>query len=576
MLDVTKEPWPPVESYQEVFADRQWRLMKMRQTSNGVAAAKIFYRTRPLQFIKHWGVCVEPRDASGGINALTLLPFIPFRKQVELIKFLHALVQERESGLVEKSRDMGATWTCVLFAVWLWCFWPGAVIGFGSRGSDEVDQIGNPNSIIEKVRIAIRAIPEELLPIGFDLKYHMPFMRIINPETNAMINGDVGDNIGRGGRSLVYFKDESAHYVHPELVEAALSENAAIQVDLSSVHGIGTVFHRRREAGVEWEPNAELPKGRTRVFVLDWRDHPGKTQEWYDTRRQKFEDEGLLHIFAQEVDRDYSASMEGVIIPAQWVKAAIDAHIRIGLKDDGLWGAGLDVADEGGDTNAITIRKGIICKEVGEWGARDPGVTTRKVIAAVQDILPLELQYDCVGIGVAVKSEVNRLLDEKLIPKKLRLVPWNAAASPLWKDKRVVEHDNSSPLNEDFYENLKAQAWWQVKLKFQNTWRVFNDPEYKSGWKAEDLISLDSKSIGPVMHKLVKELSQPVFTQSKKLKLLVDKKPQGAKSPNLADSFVMAFWPAQEKRPLVVSSNTVQRAMLPNKYSLNRAMMGRR
>jgi phage terminase large subunit len=576
MLDIVKEPWPPVDYYQDVFAERQLRLMGMRGDPERIAAAKVFYRTRPLLFIKHWGVCIEPREASGSVNALTLLPFIPFKKQVDLIKFLYAILQERESGLVEKSRDMGATWTCVLFAVWLWLFWPGAVVGFGSRGSDEVDQIGNPNSILEKVRIALRALPEEFYPAGFDPKYHMSFMRIVNPETSAMINGDVGDNIGRGGRSLVYFCDESAHYVHPELVEAALSENAAVKVDISSVHGIGTVFHRRREAGVEWEPGVELPKGRTRVFVLDWRDHPGKTQDWYDQRRQKFEDEGLLHIFAQEVDRDYSASVEGVIIPAQWIKAAIDAHIRVGLKDDGLWGAGLDIADEGGDTNAITIRKGIVCKEVGEWGARDPGETTRKVIAAVHDILPLELQYDCIGIGVSVKSEVNRLRDEGKISKKLRLVPWNAAAAPLWKEKRVVEYDKNSPLNEDFYQNLKAQAWWQVRQKFQNTWRIFNDPDYNTGWKADDLISLDSKSIGPVMHKLVKELSQPTFTQSSKLKLMVDKKPQGAKSPNLADSFVMAYWRAVEKRPLIVTNAMVQRAMLPNMYSLHRAQMRRR
>ena len=28
-------------------------------------------------------------------------------------------------------------------------------------------------------------------------------------------------SIGRGGRKLIYFKDESAHYEHPEMIEAA-------------------------------------------------------------------------------------------------------------------------------------------------------------------------------------------------------------------------------------------------------------------------------------------------------------------------------------------------------------------
>lgn len=585
MLDTTKEPWPA--DYKSKLIWRQRSRLKIRKLVDTAPfeereivrqAWKKFYSTRALVFITHWGVVVEPRDAGG--HALTTLPFIPFKRQQDLIQFITELLRDRESGLVEKSRDMGATWTCVWISVWLWLFWGGAQIGWGSRSARLVDIIGNPDSIMEKVRIAIRNVPKFLRPTGFSLRDHMPIMRVINPETGATITGDIGDNIGRGGRSLIYFKDESAHYEHPEMVEAALSENAAIQLDISSVHGIGTVFHRRREAGVDWYPGAEMEKGRTRVFVMDWRDHPGKSQEWYDVKKKKATEEGLLHIFAQEIDRDYSASVEGVIIKSEWIQASIDAHIRLGLKDDGLWGAGLDVADEddgSNDRNAIVLRKGIVCKEAGEWGARDPGVTTRNVVAAVQDILPLELQYDCIGIGVAVKSEYNRLVETKACPKTLRLVPWNAGAAPLWPDKRVNPGDKKSPLNEDFFHNLKAQAWWHAARRFQNTWRIFNDPEYaKGGWTAEDLISLDSKSIGGVLPKLVKELSQPTMTKSTKLKLLVDKMPEGAKSPNLGDSFVMAYFPAEERKPFKISSGVLQRSRIPNISPLNRALSRRR
>jgi hypothetical protein len=30
------------------------------------------------------------------------------------------------------------------------------------------------------------------------------------------------------------------------------------------------------------------------IFVLDWRDHPGKDDKWYSERKAKFRDEGLL------------------------------------------------------------------------------------------------------------------------------------------------------------------------------------------------------------------------------------------------------------------------------------------
>ena len=160
-------------------------------------------------------------------------------------------------------------------------------------------------------------------------------MKIINPDTGATITGESGKNIGRGGRSMIYFKDESAHYERPELIEAALGDNTDVQIDVSSVHGSANVFYRRRTTGEVWEPDKVMPKGKTRVFVFDWRDHPGKPQSWYDLRRARAETEGLLHIFAQEVDRDYLASMDKILISPAWVKAAIDAHKKLGFDESG-------------------------------------------------------------------------------------------------------------------------------------------------------------------------------------------------------------------------------------------------
>jgi hypothetical protein len=34
-------------------------------------------------------------------------------------------------------------------------------------------------------------------------------------------------------------------------------------------------------------------------------------------------------VLAQEVDIDYAASVEGVLIPSAWVQAAVDAHIKL-------------------------------------------------------------------------------------------------------------------------------------------------------------------------------------------------------------------------------------------------------
>ena len=62
---------------------------------------------------------------------------------------------------------------------------------------------------------------------------------------------------------------------------------------------------------------------------------------------------------AQEIDRDYSASVEGIVIPGAWVRAAIGAHQKLGIAPSGRRGMALDVADEGADKNAVCRAYGV-------------------------------------------------------------------------------------------------------------------------------------------------------------------------------------------------------------------------
>lgn len=527
------EAWPP--DYTAEFGARQARLLKLRSNPNLILGAREYYRTRPIEFIEHWTETYDPRNA--GRDTPARMPFRLFRRQRDLVHFLVSCLEDDENGLIEKCRDMGATWVCATFSVWLWLFWPGVAVGWGSRKEQLVDKIGDPDSIFEKMRMVIRGLPRELLPLGFMPDAHMAYMKFINPETGSTITGEAGDNIGRGGRKRIYFKDESAHYERPEKIEAALGDNTNVQIDISSVNGLGNVFHRRREGGREWAPGAELPRGATRVFVMDWREHPAKTQAWYDARKAKAEADGLLHVFAQEVDRNYAASVEGVIIPADWVSSAIDAHVKLGFDDSGGWRAALDPADEGGDLHALAVAKGVIVKSVEDWGAGDTGDATRRAVEALTG-KPVDLQYDCIGVGAGVKSEANRLRADGLLPATLRFVPWSASASPLNPEARVIPGDLESPLNKDFYANLKAQAWWELRRRFERTHKAVTAGET---YDPSDMISLPSDM--PGLGTLRKELSQATRGKTGALKMLVNKTPSGTRSPNKADALVMAFWP---------------------------------
>jgi phage terminase large subunit len=538
--------WPP--NYRQIKEDRAAHLRILHQVPDDLRRAKRYYKKHHIEFIEDWCETFDPRNA--GTDRPTTMPFRLFQRQREFLEFLWQCYLYEAHGLVEKSRDMGATWLCVAFSVWLFLFVDGVRIGWGSRKAANVDKIGDMDSIFEKMRFQMRSIPRCFWPSCFS-EDHMAFMKIYASKFGgASITGESGDDIGRGGRTRMYFKDESAHYEHPELIEAALSDTTRVQIDISSVNGLGNVFHRKREAGVEWTPGKQVVKGQTNVFVMDWTDHPDKTYSWYKERETKAIADGLLHVFRQEVDRNYASSVEGVVIPAEWVKSAIDAHIILQFEErerDVVY-AGLDVADGGGDRNALAIREGVILRSVEQWGDRDVGVTTRRAIDGIasyailgrreRTLRGVELEYDCVGVGAAVKAEYNRLVDEGLVPKGLALIAWNAGAVTLNPDRRVIDGDNESPLNKDFYRNLKAQGWWELRRRFERTHRAVTDGVK---FDQDELISLPSDL--PLLRSLQKELSQPTMSKDSRMRLVIDKQPEGTRSPNLADGVVMAYWP---------------------------------
>jgi len=530
--------WPP--DFQTEF-QRRFNLLKMALADDHAKAVMVEHYAQGWQgcvaFINDWCVTYDPRNMD---PVPRMMPFMLFPRQEELVRFLVECYFDKENGLIEKSRDMGATWVCVCVSIWLFLFHPGTSIGWGSRLSDLVDELGNPDSIFEKMRIVLRALPPFLLPEEFSIDDDCPYMKIVDRKKLSNIAGETGDDIGRGGRSSIYFKDESAHYARASKIEAALGDNTDVQIDISSVNGTGNVFYNRRNGGEEWEPGKAMPKKKTRVFIMDWRDHPAKTQAWYDARRAQAEDDGLLVEFAQEVDRDYAGAVDRVIIPAQWVKSAIDAHIKLGIPMEGGKSAMQDVADGGGDKNALLMREGIVCFYADHWGG-EAGDAAQKAVPECIENGVYELHYDSIGVGVGFRIEIGHMYESETCPEALRLFAWNAGGAVLDPDDPIISGDSKSPTNKQQYGNLKAQAWFRTRARFYKTHQAITKGKK---YPPEELISISSKI--KCLNQLVRELSQPCRKKNGEGKTIVDKTPNGAKSPNLADGFIALYNPARE------------------------------
>ena len=522
--------------YTAVFAERQRCLLTLQSNPNLLYGALEYYRTHPVEFIEHWLSTYDPRHA-GQVGKLTTMPFILFPRQRELVEFIYQCLATENNGLLEKCRDMGATWIAAAVSVHIWRFVSEAAVGWGSRKQELVDNLGIPDSILEKIRILIRNLPRIFWPRGFSPDDHMPFMRIINPENGSSIQGETGDNIGRGGRKLIYFVDEAAHLERPEKIQAALDDNTRVQIHISSVNGLGNVFHKKREAGVEWHPGEPMVRGKTAVFIMDWSDHPEKTPAWYEERRQTAEDAGLLHIFAQEVERNYAASLHGTIIKMEWIKAALS----LDLTPSGRWIAGLDVADDGGDKTACVAARGACAMIADHGGDGDTAQTTLRALGLLPRGEAISFQYDSIGVGAGVRAEANRLQRENKMPPGITFTPWAASAKVLKPDERMIPGDPKSMKNVDYFSNLRAQAWFQLAKRFKNTYQHVKGVRK---YEPDEMISLYHLRNHKLIRQIEKELAQVTQGLSPStLKMTINKKPDGTSSPNLAYAFAICYWP---------------------------------
>lgn len=506
--------------YVQVFEWRVERLNRIRSTPGALDALKLFYRDNPAQFIIDWGMTFDPRNVERGLPAN--VPFLLFPKQEEWVLWFMDRWKSREPGLTEKTRDMGMSWLTVGLADTVCLFNRGVVVGFGSRKEEYVDKIGSPKSLFWKARMFLSMLPVEFRG-SWDGGKHAPHMRILFPDTDSTITGESGDGIGRGDRTSFYIVDESAFLERPQLVDASLSATTNCRQDISTPNGMGNPFAQKRHSG------------KIKVFTFHWRDDPRKDDAWYE--KQVAELDAVT--VAQEIDINYSASVEGVLIPSAWVQAAIGAHIKLGIEPTGVRRGALDVADEGMDKNAFAGRHGVVLDFIESWSGKGGDIyeTVVKSFSICDERQYPGFDYDADGLGAGVRGDA-RVINEARRDAGTNQIsdsPFRGSGPVFDPDGEMVKERK----NKDFFANAKAQAWWSLRIRFQNTYRAVVEG---MDVDPDEIISLSPGM--PELAALTMELSQPTYTINQVGKVLVDKNPDGTKSPNLADAVMICYQPA--------------------------------
>lgn len=517
--------------YPAVFEARTRLLRRIRKEPGAVPKLRAFYKANPADFISDWGCTFEPRNIERGLPAL--IPFVLFPRQVEWVGWVVDCWRNQRSGITEKTRDMGMSWLAVSLACGLCLHYDGMSIGFGSRKEEYVDKADSPKSLFWKARIFMANLPREFRG-GWEAGRDAPHMRLRFPETDSYINGEAGDNIGRGDRQAIYFVDEAAFLERPQLVEASLAATTNSRQDISTPNGMANPFATKRHGG-------KLP-----VFTFHWREDPRKGEAWY----AKQVDDLDARTLAAEVNIDYSASVEGVLIPSAWVQAAVDAHRKLGIEPTGARCGALDVADEGDDTNAFCGAHGVLIERVDEWSGKGSDIyaTVLRAFGLCDEQGYELLKFDADGLGAGVKGDARAINEGRTQPVAAEAFRGSAGVF------RPDAEDVKGRKNADYFANAKAQSWWALRRRFQQTYRAVAEGMEVP---ADDIIAIPAEL--PLRVRLVSELSQPTYSVTSTGKIIVDKTPNGARSPNLADACMIRFSSAH-RAPMWINPEALLRA----------------
>ena len=498
-----------------------------------------------LYWLEFYGWTYDPR-----LKQRTV-PFVPYQFQREMAEWLQKIDQAGGEGLIEKARDMGATWMLVAWFTWSWLFEDQFTGLFCSRKVSLVDSKGDPSSIMHKARIIIRCLPTWMMPVGYDEAKHGLKLRIMNPANGSVLVGEGGNQIGRGGRASRVLIDEAAFTQTPDNVEASLSETADVKFWLSTPNNPGDWFHSKRESG-------KLP-----VLSLHWKRHPEKNHwqaldangeligtgqgeapapeslgarriiyPWYERTKAKFSDMAKM---AREVDIDYSASSDRLVFPTLWVRAAV--NLDLGDFDDSIPECGADMAGSGVDKDVWTMRRGpkIVVQKVID--RPNPTQTARAMLMATQSVGARVLHYDTGGgYGAAMAGEHD--------PKTNGGKDWGFLLHGLSGGNSCTKRKFKGTPARDLFINLKAELFYTVRDRFRMSYEL-------ALWRQGDPAGIPHDPVEcisiPDDPELIAQLSSILFTESTSGRVQIeskaDMKERGVKSPDKAESAIYTFAP---------------------------------
>lgn len=212
-----------------------------------------------------------------GVSGSNDRPFITWPVQddaaAELIESTGLTGKTATGALIDKSREMGATWLMLAIILWLFLFHRNTSMLMCADREEAVDYSGRPDGLVTAGTANKDTLFGKLdymlafLPPWMTVGVSRVYMHYTNARTGSRIDGSsTREDLGRGGRRFLVFVDEASAIRQLKQIDKSIADTTACPWYNSTPKG-AHYFSELRTGGT-------MP-----VIVLGWWDHPHKGRE---------------------------------------------------------------------------------------------------------------------------------------------------------------------------------------------------------------------------------------------------------------------------------------------------------
>jgi hypothetical protein len=274
------------------------------QPENSAAAIELAKCIADAAYFCHnFGIIDDTQNHGKGGG---VMPFHLWPAQVRVMW----LMMTQRLLIILKARQLGISWLCCSYALWLCLFQPGKMVLCFSQGQTEA------NELIRRILALYERLPEWMLAAVPKLV----------KETTEILEWDNGSRVRslpatqKAGRSLtasLVILDEAAFLAWARQLYTALKptvDGGGQLIVLSTANGLGNLFHQL------WTRAIKKVNTFQTVF-LPWWSRPQRTRVWYNAQLGEYTDPAMVKQEYPANANEAFVSTGRVRFQATWIEA---------------------------------------------------------------------------------------------------------------------------------------------------------------------------------------------------------------------------------------------------------------